>query len=88
MSKVCLCESLQRSESQAAPLTVAAVGWALLVTLAFFSSLLLGEQAAFAQSQRCARLVSLAPSLTETSFELGLGPRLVGVSLFSDYPVE
>lgn len=32
------------------------------------------------------RLVSLAPSLTETVFALGQADRLAGVSLFSDYP--
>jgi len=32
------------------------------------------------------RIVSLAPSLTETVFALGLGDRLVGVSVYCDYP--
>jgi iron complex transport system substrate-binding protein len=32
------------------------------------------------------RLVTLAASLTETVFDLGLGNRLVGVAQFSDYP--
>ena len=34
------------------------------------------------------RLVSLAPSVTETVFELDRGDRLVGVSTFCDYPPE
>jgi iron complex transport system substrate-binding protein len=34
------------------------------------------------------RIVSLAPSLTETVFALGLGDRLVGVSVYCDYPPE
>lgn len=34
------------------------------------------------------RIVSLAPSLTETVFALGLGDRLVGVSSYCDYPAE
>lgn len=34
------------------------------------------------------RIVSLAPSLTETVFALGLGERLVGVSVYCDYPPE
>ena len=36
-----------------------------------------------AESQR---IVSLAPSVTETVFALGLGDRLVGVSVYCDYP--
>jgi len=35
-----------------------------------------------------ARLVSLAPSITETLFELGLGERVVGVTRFCVYPPE
>jgi iron complex transport system substrate-binding protein len=34
------------------------------------------------------RIVSLAPSVTETLFALGLGDRLVGVTTFCDYPPE
>lgn len=33
-----------------------------------------------------ARIVSLAPHLTEILFELGLGERIVGVAKYSDYP--
>jgi iron complex transport system substrate-binding protein len=32
------------------------------------------------------RIVSLAPSITETLFALGLGEEIVGVTTFSDYP--
>jgi iron complex transport system substrate-binding protein len=32
------------------------------------------------------RIISLAPSITETVFALGLGDRLVGVSVYCDYP--
>ncbi len=32
------------------------------------------------------RIVSLAPSVTETVFALGLGDRMVGVSVYCDYP--
>jgi len=35
-----------------------------------------------------ARIVSLAPSLTETIFALGAGERLVGVTDYCDYPPE
>ena len=34
------------------------------------------------------RVVSLAPSVTETLFALGLGNRLVGVTNYCDYPAE
>ncbi len=34
------------------------------------------------------RIVSTAPSLTETLFALGLGPRVVGVTEFCRYPAE
>ncbi len=33
-----------------------------------------------------ARIISLAPHLTEILFELGLGERIVGVARYSDYP--
>ncbi|MDJ0763321.1 MAG: helical backbone metal receptor [Myxococcota bacterium] len=36
----------------------------------------------------CNRIVSLAPSLTEIAFALGLGNRVVGVTHFCDYPLE
>lgn len=34
------------------------------------------------------RIISLAPSITEVLFALGLGDRVVGVTNFCDYPVE
>src|SRR5512143_2171417 len=34
------------------------------------------------------RIISLAPSVTETIFALGLGDRLVGVSVYCDFPPE
>ncbi|MGH7875651.1 MAG: ABC transporter substrate-binding protein [Candidatus Binatia bacterium] len=34
------------------------------------------------------RIVSLAPSVTESLFALGFGPRLVGVTTYCDYPAE
>jgi len=34
------------------------------------------------------RIVSLAPSMTEILFALGLGDNIVGVSTFCDYPEE
>jgi iron complex transport system substrate-binding protein len=35
-----------------------------------------------------ARIISLAPSVTETLFALGLGDRIVGVTSYCDYPPE
>jgi len=34
------------------------------------------------------RIISLAPSITETLFQLGLGDRVVGVTRYCDYPRE
>jgi len=34
------------------------------------------------------RIVSLAPSVTETLFALGLGPHVVGITTYCDYPPE
>jgi iron complex transport system substrate-binding protein len=35
-----------------------------------------------------ARIVSLVPAVTETLFALGIGPRVVGVSTYCDYPPQ
>jgi len=34
------------------------------------------------------RIVSTAPSITETLFAMGLGPRVVGVTIYCKFPVE
>ena len=44
--------------------------------------------AAAATAAEPLRIISLAPSVTETVFALGLGDRLVGVSVYCDYPPE
>jgi iron complex transport system substrate-binding protein len=41
-----------------------------------------------AEDDRCARIVSLSPSITEVLFELGLGNKLVGVTRYCRYPAE
>src|SRR5580658_11090988 len=38
--------------------------------------------------ERPQRIVSLAPSLTETLYALGAGDRLVGVTSYCDYPAD
>jgi len=40
------------------------------------------------QSQRPMRIISMAPSVTETLFALGAGPRVVGVTRYCNYPPE
>jgi len=47
-----------------------------------------GGAAAEASEDRCGRVVSLAPSITETLFVLGLGDQVVGVSRYCTYPPE
>ena len=41
-----------------------------------------------ASAPRSQRIVSLAPSVTETLFALGFGNRVVGVTTYCDYPAE
>lgn len=52
------------------------------------AALVLVAFAAAARADAPERIVSLAPSLTETVFALGLGDRVVGVSVYCDYPPE
>ena len=40
------------------------------------------------QASDCRRIVSLSPSITEVLYELGLGPRVVGVTRYCLYPSE
>ena len=63
-----------------------------MLTVSFLSAFLLiwcglvpFAQAAERQPQR---IVSLAPSVTETLFALGFGAQVVGVTTYCDYPVE
>ncbi len=62
-----------------------AVLWALCLAA---PPVLAGERPADAASAAPQRIVSLAPSLTETLFELGLGDRVVGVTDYCDFPPE
>ena len=38
--------------------------------------------------EHAGRIVSLAPSITETLFALGVGDRVAGVTSYCDYPPE
>ena len=40
------------------------------------------------QTKNITRIVSIAPNITETLFTLGLGDRIVGVTLYSEHPPE
>lgn len=40
------------------------------------------------QTCDCGRIISLAPSITETLFALGLGDRVVGVTTYCKFPVQ
>lgn len=50
--------------------------------------LLLVEFEAFAQAEQCGRIVSLAPSVTETLYALELGSKIEGVTRYCRYPLE
>jgi iron complex transport system substrate-binding protein len=58
---------------------------AISLILAFLL-FLCGQGSAAGAESRTHRIVSLAPSVTETLFALGLGPEVVGVTSHCDYP--
>ncbi len=62
-----------------------AVLWALCLAAPAVGA---GEKSADAGAAAPQRIVSLAPSLTETLFELGLGDRVVGVTDYCNFPPE
>lgn len=65
----------------------AALGW--LVGLALLGAAGCREEAPpTPAAPEAARIVSLAPNVTEIAFEIGLGPQIVGVSSFDTYPPE
>jgi len=59
-----------------------------LTSLLLGREVLAGEGSQSAPQSPCARIVSLAPSVTELLFDLGLGPNVVGVTAFCRYPPE
>ena len=50
--------------------------------------LLLARLAVSAANPEPQRIVSTSPSITEDLFALGLGPRVVGVSNYCEYPAQ
>lgn len=63
----------------------------IAVRLLAVSLIVMAARASFAQAAAAPypqRIVSLAPSVTETLFALGFGDRLVGVTTYCDYPAE
>ena len=58
----------------------------MVVSLALLTAKVSLAQTASARYPQ--RIVSLAPSVTETLFALGFGNRLVGVTTYCDYPAE
>src|SRR5687767_3002167 len=58
----------------------------IILSLIVLAGLVLFVHAASAPYPQ--RIVSLAPSVTETLFALGFGDRLVGVTTYCDYPAE
>ena len=63
----------------------------IAVRLLGVSLILLVAHVSFAQAASAPypkRIVSLAPSVTETLFALGFGNRIVGVTTYCDYPAE
>ena len=59
-----------------------------LITSSLFVLCKSALSAQAASAPRSQRIVSLAPSVTETLFALGFGNRVVGVTTYCDYPAE
>ncbi|HEU4344315.1 MAG TPA: helical backbone metal receptor [Candidatus Binatia bacterium] len=66
--------------------------WRIIIAIRLVVlSVILSAHASFAQAapaRHPQRIVSLAPSVTETLFALGFGNRLVGVTTYCDFPAE
>jgi len=81
------CHIMTRQDVRAA-----LAGLCSLIVLGFLASMACGATFVDDLGRRVAidehpqRIISLAPNITETLFALGLDSRIVGVSLFSNYP--
>ena len=64
--------------------------WVLSLAVLFLPGEVLGKDPSSSTPSMAApqRIVSLAPSVTETLFALGVGDRLVGVTTYCDYPPQ
>ncbi len=64
--------------------------WVLSLAALFLPGEVLGKDPSSSTPSMAApqRIVSLAPSVTETLFALGVGDRLVGVTTYCDYPPQ
>ncbi|MBN2216346.1 MAG: ABC transporter substrate-binding protein [Pirellulales bacterium] len=91
--------SVKRSSRDRAParsrrVSAGAVLLGAVIAAIFVGSAWLRERIARTAAGRaaapaeCRRIVSMAPSVTEILFQLGLGDRVVGVSRFCDYPPD
>lgn len=62
--------------------------WAVAIWLGLLAPFTAPQAESRGVSAACDRLISLAPSITESVYALGLGDHLVGVSRYSDYPEQ
>ena len=67
---------------------IAAIGLAFAASLALTSRIDESSRPPLSRSWQCRRIVSMAPSITETLYALGLGDRVVGVTHDSRFPPE
>lgn len=66
---------------------LSSVSLATLFLIATVAAIFTAPQCSRAESD-CDRIVSLAPSVTESLFDIGLGDRVVGVTRFCRYPKD
>ncbi len=69
-------------------LSLAVIIASLFLASCLLRGLVAEGHVADSKAATCERIVSMAPSITETLFALGLGPRVVGVTRYCNYPAE